>query len=295
MSAAPEVSVIIPTHDRADFVGHAIQSALDQVGVSLEVIVVDDASRDGTAEVLAKFDDAIRVRRFERNVERGAARNAGAMMARAPVLAFLDSDDEWLPGKLQAQLPHVEAGRPCVTGGVLDDADRPRRYAIPDKAWDRVYWTNSYIGSASSLAIPAELFHTVGGYPEERRVQGSEDWLLLVRLHAHGAQPVAIPEPYVKIRIHESNSTGDPDAVARSQWAAVTWSARKGLVGGPLLREARAATAVRIARKYANQGRLYRASAWIVRATRAQRAIAARGVAWVILSASRGALRRLGI
>src|SRR5512132_1526909 len=103
MVARPEVSVVIPTRNRADLLSRAVRSVLAQ-DMRSEVIVVDDCSTDDTPRVLAKFGDRIRVIRTERNIERGAARNLGAREARATTLAFLDSDDEWKAGKLARQL-----------------------------------------------------------------------------------------------------------------------------------------------------------------------------------------------
>src|SRR6185369_4042772 len=101
---APDVSVIIPTFDRAALLPRALDSALSQAGPSLEVIVADDGSADATAEVLSRYavDPRVRVL-FLAHGGVCRARNAAVAEARAPLLAFLDSDDEWLPGKLAAQ------------------------------------------------------------------------------------------------------------------------------------------------------------------------------------------------
>lgn len=96
------VSVIIPTHNRAGLVGRAVRSALEALEAGDEVIVIDDASTDGTGEALAPLAGAIRYRRIEaRNA--GAARNAGLEMAIGTFVTFLDSDDEWLSDKIALQ------------------------------------------------------------------------------------------------------------------------------------------------------------------------------------------------
>lgn len=99
----PRISVIIPTYNRAHCVGEAIKSVLDQTYKNFEIIVVDDGSTDNTEEVLATFGDKIRVIRQE-NRGVSAARNAGIREARGEWLAFLDSDDLWLPDKLAIQI-----------------------------------------------------------------------------------------------------------------------------------------------------------------------------------------------
>src|SRR3954471_3920817 len=103
----PRVSVVVPTHNRADVVGRAVASVLAQTERDLEVIVVDDASTDGTAQrlaELAKGDDRIRIIANAVALGGGGARNAGIAASRGQWVAFLDDDDEWLPAKLAIQL-----------------------------------------------------------------------------------------------------------------------------------------------------------------------------------------------
>jgi len=113
-TAPPLVSVVIPTHNRSRLVVRAVKSVLAQQGVDLEVIVVDDASRDDTAKVVGSLTDPrIRFLAHETNRGASAARNTGIGMAGGEYIAFLDSDDEWLPGKAAAQAA-VLTGDPAV-------------------------------------------------------------------------------------------------------------------------------------------------------------------------------------
>ncbi len=99
---SPSVSVVLPVHNRADVLARAIQSVLDQSLPSFELIVVDDGSTDGSVRVARSFGDA-RIKIIELGENRGgnAARNAGVLAAEAPLIAFLDSDDTYLPEKLE--------------------------------------------------------------------------------------------------------------------------------------------------------------------------------------------------
>jgi glycosyltransferase involved in cell wall biosynthesis len=99
----PLVSVIIPTYNRAEKVTRAVSSALSQDFPAMEVVVVDDGSTDGTREALAPFAGRIRYLRHEANRGVSAARNTGIERSSGPLVAFLDSDDYWLPGKLEIQ------------------------------------------------------------------------------------------------------------------------------------------------------------------------------------------------
>lgn len=96
------VSVIIPTFNRRRFVQEAVGSVLAQDFSDFELIVVDDGSTDGTAEQLSAYGSKIRVIRQE-NAGVSAARNRGIKVSTAPLIAFLDSDDLWLAGKLARQ------------------------------------------------------------------------------------------------------------------------------------------------------------------------------------------------
>ncbi len=101
--SAPLVSVVIPTYNRAQMVSEAVRSVLEQTFGDLEVIVVDDGSTDGTREALKPHADKIRYLRQE-NSGVSAARNRGIAEARGSLIAFLDSDDLWLPAKLKNQV-----------------------------------------------------------------------------------------------------------------------------------------------------------------------------------------------
>lgn len=101
----PVVSVIIPTHNRAQLVGWAIRSVLSQTFQDFEIVVVDDASTDDTEQIVRAFADrrVVYVRR-EKNGGAAAARNSGIAAARGAYISFLDSDDEYLPTKLDEQV-----------------------------------------------------------------------------------------------------------------------------------------------------------------------------------------------
>lgn len=101
----PIVSVILPTYNRAHLVGRAINSVLNQTYQDFEIIVVDDGSTDDTKEVINSFTDTrIRYIKHQQNKGGSAARNTGIKLANGKYIAFQDSDDEWLPQKLEIQV-----------------------------------------------------------------------------------------------------------------------------------------------------------------------------------------------
>ena len=102
------VSVVIPTYNRAPYVTMAIESALAQSYQDYEIIVVDDGSTDGTRDVLEPYRDRIRYM-YQDNKGVSAARNTGIQESRGEWIAFLDSDDEWLPNKLEIQMGYIKS------------------------------------------------------------------------------------------------------------------------------------------------------------------------------------------
>ena len=121
---SPVVSAIIPTYNRAHLVGRALHSVLAQTFQDFEIIVVDDASSDRTEELVASFGDPhIRYLRHEHNRGGSAARNTGIKAARGEYLAFLDSDDEWLPDKLDEQLRAFSDSDLDAVGAVVCGSD----------------------------------------------------------------------------------------------------------------------------------------------------------------------------
>ena len=172
-------SVIIPVKDRAETVAGAIESALGQMGAeAMEIVVVDDGSGDGTPDVLAGFGDAIRVIRLEESRGVAHARNVGIEAARGAFVAFLDSDDLWLEGKLESQIPAMEADAHCglsftdytvaeedERGALADVAVRRFEEAAPD--FRRLFRRN-FTGT-STIAVRKACFDSVGMFDESRR------------------------------------------------------------------------------------------------------------------------------
>ena len=106
MNAQINVSVIIPTYNRARYVSKAIDSVLTQTYTNFEIIVVDDGSTDNTKSVLDPYQDIIRYF-YQENAGVSATRNLGIKESKGEWIAFLDSDDEWLPKKLEEQVDFI--------------------------------------------------------------------------------------------------------------------------------------------------------------------------------------------
>jgi glycosyltransferase involved in cell wall biosynthesis len=186
----PRVSVIIPTHNRAALVGRAAISALAQTFTDLEVLIVDDASSDGTGEAVLKIGDPrVRYVRHETNRGVSAARNTAIAGASGQFIAFLDDDDEWLPEKLGQQLDHFARARDSVglitTGYQLHQvtARAPSEMMPSQRGWvfERLLRDGSFNHTSTVLAR-AECFDRVGRFDESVRYGEDFDmWLRIAR------------------------------------------------------------------------------------------------------------------
>lgn len=197
------VSVVIPTYNRAALVLRALESVLSQCRDGDEVIVVDDGSTDGTEERLRPLAGRIAYLRTP-NGGAGRARNAGIDRARNPLLAFLDSDDEWLPGKLELQRRFLDA-RPdvlfCFTDmrAVYPDGRVRRRltraYAGRDFTVDFLSPKSPYSASAAlPEGVPDFPVHVGDLYPEELRHGYVQIGTLMLRRSAVADGALRLPD-----------------------------------------------------------------------------------------------------
>jgi glycosyltransferase involved in cell wall biosynthesis len=216
MSPVPLVSAIIPTFNRAAFVGRAIDSALDQTWPNVEVIVTDDGSTDNTAGVLAGYGDRIRVV-SQRNQGLSAARNAAIEASSGSFLALLDDDDEWLPERLAVQMPYMlDNANAGLVGGsavVIDTAGKPlpRRRAVRSGvehvAFEALFPANQI--NCPTALIRRSVMDSVG--PFDTTLPYAEDydmWLRIAAVH----QVIVVPQQVARYRIWQGNKSGEHNA-----------------------------------------------------------------------------------
>lgn len=185
----PKVSVILPTYNRAETLGRAIKSVLDQTFGDFELIIVDDGSTDNTAEVVNSFrDPRVRYVRLETNRGAAAARNMGIKLARGDYIAFQDSDDEWLPEKLAKQMK-VFAHAPAEVGVVYTGFWRiegSKRTYIPSATVRRKEGNihkellKGNFVTTQAAVVKMECFDRAGLLAEE--LPRLQDWELFIRL-----------------------------------------------------------------------------------------------------------------
>lgn len=180
----PYLSVIVPAYQAQDWVGEAVESALSQAKASFEVVVVDDASSDGTWECLQSYahHPLVRLFRLERNAGPGRARNLAADQARGEYLVFLDADDVFCAGALEdiattlQRDPRVDLlyGQSCIQ----ESGRAPVSFDPP--VWDLLGCPFNCQG----ISLRRSLFLALGGFDETLPV--CEDWDLWLRVAEQG-------------------------------------------------------------------------------------------------------------
>lgn len=210
---APQISVIIPTYNRADLLEIAVQSVLSQQGATFEVIVVDDGSTDGTYERLqewAKRHQAVRVL-HQPNSGRSVARNLGLQHARGQWLMFLDSDDVLMPDALAALLARAAEcpTAAVVAGGTLaiaaDGSPMQKGSALPTgQGWAYPHLIRRFYFSMGSYIIKRSTVNAVGGF--DRALEPCEDFDFCLRASL-GTTAAWMGRPVLQIRTHVGNSS----------------------------------------------------------------------------------------
>lgn len=215
----PLVSAIIPAFNRELTIARSVSSALAQTYDNIEVIVVDDGSSDGTLEALGEFGNQILVLQQE-NGGPSLARNFGASKARGAILAFLDSDDEWLPDKIEKQVHMMQAYGPsmtcCICNASYTDGSEPSaqtsfalagltipyEHAVLENPI--VVLTTTFLLFNQVAAIRCEAFEQVGGFDANLRLM--EDYELSLRLATLGPWGI-LREPLV-LKHEETSGIG---------------------------------------------------------------------------------------
>jgi glycosyltransferase involved in cell wall biosynthesis len=258
------VSIILPAFNRLAYLRLAVESVLAQTCRDWELIVADDGSASQTREFLATLDQPPRVRilwRAHSGIP-AAVRNAALREARGQYVAFLDSDDTWVPQKLEMQIEALRAQPRCrwsysaftqvdAQGAVLEEEARRRWTPHQGPIFEKILRNQAAFRSPSVVLAERELLMQVGGFDEQ--MPSAEDFDLYVRL-ALCSEIALVDKPLTCVRVHEENYSGNDLA---SGLAGRDYALRK-LQANPaaarwytLLRAQRVNTAVGLAATYA--------------------------------------------
>lgn len=222
------ISVVIPAYNRAEYLKDAIDGVIGQTYQDFEIIVVDDESKDNTKEVALAYKKKVKYI-FQKNKERGAARNNGIAHAKGDYVAFLDSDDFWLPEHLENCLKALEKNKDAAIsfsnsyifdkkGSIVSKIKSEASYGLP---LGKIVSNFSSFGcNASSCLVKKQIFEKVGCFNETRALSGSEDWEMWVRI-AGVAKFIPTNVYTAMIRFHTGKSSINPDSMARSMKLAL--------------------------------------------------------------------------
>jgi teichuronic acid biosynthesis glycosyltransferase TuaG len=215
----PLVSVIMPAFNAERFIRESIESALAQTLGDIEVLVADDASTDRTraiVEELVRRDSRVRLLSAERNSGPAAARNRAIEAAGGRYVSFLDSDDRWLPHKLERQIAAMGAMNWAFSFGgyevIGEDGAVRGRVGVPELVTYHQLLKNNLVGCLTAVydsAIVGKVFAPL---------VGREDlglWLLVLRQvdHGHG-----INEVLAQYRVHPRSVSARKRRIARQNW-----------------------------------------------------------------------------
>lgn len=201
--SVPGVSCVIPVYNGARYLRETLDSVLAQSLPVAEVLVVDDGSTDGTAEIVRAYGGAVR-HLYQPHAGVSAARNRGIRAATQPLIAFLDADDLFLPHKTERQVERFVA-RP--------DLDMSAAHAInfwsPDLTVEQrrhdPKMTTPWPRSIGTWIVCRHVFDVVGGFDEAMPLSQDVDWN--IRVQGAGARIETLPDVLIRRRLHGANVT----------------------------------------------------------------------------------------
>jgi glycosyltransferase involved in cell wall biosynthesis len=199
----PLISCVVPVFNGERYLGEALESILKQSYQSLEIIVVDDGSTDGTATVMGHYAGQVRLLR-QANAGTAAARNLGLNAANGEFVAFLDADDLWHPEKLERQMARFQA-RPELDYCVA----HVQNFWVPELIEEEKRFREHRISKAlpgyatGTLLARRALFDTVGQFNSTIKHADDTEWFL--RASEHGATTELLPDVLLYRRLHQNN------------------------------------------------------------------------------------------
>jgi glycosyltransferase involved in cell wall biosynthesis len=278
LRALPRLSAAIVTYNRARYLPRAIESVLDQTYRDLELIVVDDGSTDDTVEAIAPYGDRIRYVRQE-NQGKAAARNRAVCLADGELVAFCDSDDSWVPDRIERQVrtldEHPEAG---MVHGHIEVVDEFAQVLPAQTAAHRALLAGAhrhgatYAGYAvncccfsSTILVRREVFDAVGLYDPELEI---EDYDFYLRLVLDFPVEFLDGPPLARYRLHDGQTPDEHLGLGQIHTAEKHLALLAERPGLPDARAARRNFHLMIARSWRALGDRRHARAAAVRAMR---------------------------
>ncbi len=221
----PEISVIIPTYNRALILEETIQSVLRQTYKELELIIIDDGSTDNTRQLIERLTDKRIIYLYQENRGLPTARNKGIENAKGKYIAFLDSDDIWLPTKIEKQLGVFKKSKfnpgvvYCGVEYIDENGKEIREKKLPAYRGNIFLYLlgarrNVVLGAGSTILVRRECFKECGLLDESLPYR--VDLELLIRISQKFSFDY-VSEPLVKIRIHNKRISFNLDTIIKGR------------------------------------------------------------------------------
>jgi glycosyltransferase involved in cell wall biosynthesis len=226
-----DISVIIPFYNREQYVDEAIHSVLAQTLKPLEIIIVNDCSRESSRRYLDRYTEVCKIVDLPKNVGLAGSRNAGIRVARGKFIALLDDDDIWLPEKLEVQRRYMEEYPDCT---VVHSSVSAFFTNFPDQVYGRFdsgpmtlaqALRDEYWAVPSTLMMRTEPIRAIGGFDVGYRE--CEDRDFLIRCCAAGYKVEGIREPLIRFRRTIHNSLSEQLWRMFRAHARIVWKHRK--------------------------------------------------------------------
>lgn len=226
MSDEPLVSIIMPAYNSERFIAESIESVIVQTYTNWELIIIDDGSTDNTGKIIKQYaqkDNRIKSI-YQRNQKQGKARNTGLENSKGELIAFLDSDDLWIPEKLKIQVSFLANNEVDLLysngyvfsnnlGNLTGRLHMQIGFFQGDLAIKRLLESN-FIPILSVLTKRQAILE-VGGFDEDLHIQNIEDYHLWLKMILNGCLIYGMPDSLVYYRQHESQVTAIESAAAK--------------------------------------------------------------------------------
>lgn len=232
--STPLVSVVIPAYNHERFVGAAVESVLQQTCADLELIVIDDGSRDRTAEVVRGYTDSRLSYYYQENQDAYNTINRGLGMARGEYVAILNSDDIYTPDRLERLLRRRElSGADCLFSDVIPISDSGEVFSDPAFGWNIWHQKNrsfyrqcgdlytaflkgNFMVTTSNLFMTGRAVRAVGNFCSLRYLH-DYDYIFRMMLAHPGKVEYIEDEKLLYYRIHAGNTLGEAAITGRLQ------------------------------------------------------------------------------
>jgi teichuronic acid biosynthesis glycosyltransferase TuaG len=217
-----KISIITPSYNSSRFISQTIESVLNQTYKNWEMIIVDDKSLDNSNTIVEEYikkDNRIKLIKLNKNIGAAMARNKALEIAQGRYIAFLDSDDIWMPSKLEVQIKFMQENNYPISFTsykIIDEngIDNNHIIRVVDSLNLKQYLKNTIIGFSTSM-IDRELVKEELKFLNIRIRQDTNLWITIFK---NGYKAYGLDEVLVKYRVHSNSISSNKVKAAKQVW-----------------------------------------------------------------------------